>query len=294
MNGTAIKPMEGYLRTVADLNWTIAGVGDFDGDGKADVLWRNSSTGENYLYPMTGNAIKPTEGYLRTVADQAWRIAAVADYSGDGKVDVLWRHSTTGENYLYPMNGTAILAGEGYLRSVAEFSWQPVAAAFSSPVHVGDLVITEIMANPMAVANNAGEWFEIHNVTTRTLDLKGLRVRDDGGSSFAIAGSVLLQPGGFAVLGNNANPTLNGGAPVSYGYTGFALANSNDAIEIVKGQTLIDRVTYTTSVSGVSRTLKTQSYDVVANDLLANWCQAQSPYGSGDLGTPGAQDLTCP
>jgi hypothetical protein len=146
----------------------------------------------------------------------------------------------------------------------------------------------------MAVANNAGEWFEIHNVTTRTLDLKGLRVRDDGGSSFAIAGSVLLQPGGFAVLGNNANPTLNGGAPVSYGYTGFALANSNDAIEIVKGQTLIDRVTYTTSVSGVSRTLKTQSYDVVANDLLANWCQAQSPYGSGDLGTPGAQDLTCP
>jgi len=24
---------------------------DHDGDGKADILWRNTSTGQNYLYP---------------------------------------------------------------------------------------------------------------------------------------------------------------------------------------------------------------------------------------------------
>ena len=295
MNGTSIKPMEGYLRTVADLDWSIAGVGDFDGDGKADVLWRNSSTGENYLYPMTGNAIKPTEGYLRSVADQAWRVAAVGDYNGDGKTDVLWRHSTTGENYLYPMNGTAILAGEGYLRAVADFAWQPVAAASSSPVNVGDLVITEIMANPDAVLDNAGEWFELYNTSARTLDLKGLRVHSDTSESFAIAGSLLLQPGSFTVLGNNADPALNGGVPVSYGYSGYALANSNDAIQIVKGQTLIDRVTYTTSALGAARSLRAASYDPVSNDVAANWCQATTVYGSGgDRGTPGQPNVECP
>ena len=32
---------------MADLNWQVAGTGDFDGDGKSDIFWRNTSTGEN-------------------------------------------------------------------------------------------------------------------------------------------------------------------------------------------------------------------------------------------------------
>ena len=34
---------------------------------KPDLLWRNSSSGQTYLYPMDGRTIKSTEGYLRTV-----------------------------------------------------------------------------------------------------------------------------------------------------------------------------------------------------------------------------------
>ena len=35
---------------VAPLEWIIAGVGDFNGDGKPDILWRNTSSGENYVW----------------------------------------------------------------------------------------------------------------------------------------------------------------------------------------------------------------------------------------------------
>jgi len=124
MNGLAILAGEGYLRTVASQDWQVAGVGDLDGDGRADIVWRNSETGENYLYPMLGLAIKPTEGYLRTVADQDWEIAGVGDFTGDGKDDLVWRHAGSGENYIHPMVGTAILAGEGYLRSVPDLAWK--------------------------------------------------------------------------------------------------------------------------------------------------------------------------
>jgi hypothetical protein len=104
--------------------WQVKGVADLDGDGKADIVWRNATTGENYLYPMDATTIKASEGYFRTVADLNWQIVAVGDYDGDGKSDLLWRNSSTGENYLYPMDGRTIKPGEGYLRAVADQNWR--------------------------------------------------------------------------------------------------------------------------------------------------------------------------
>jgi glucose/arabinose dehydrogenase len=130
MNGLAILSTEGHVRRVASQNWQVAGVGDLDGDGNSDILWRNQVSGENYLYPMLGISIKPTEGHLRTVSDANWQVAGVGDFNGDGKDDLAWRNSSSGENYIYLMAGTAI-AGEGYIRTVTDPSWQIV--------QVGDL-----------------------------------------------------------------------------------------------------------------------------------------------------------
>src|SRR5439155_530321 len=116
------------IHTDANPNGEIRGQvlpvrGDLNGDGRSDVLWRNTSTGENYLYPMNETTILAGEGFLRTVADSNWKIAGVGDFDGDGKADILWRNSATGEDYIYLMNGTTI-AGEGFLPTVADQSWQ--------------------------------------------------------------------------------------------------------------------------------------------------------------------------
>src|SRR5438445_13608258 len=96
---------------------------DFDGDCKSDVLWRNSATGEDYLWLMNGLTIA-SGGFLTTVGDPAWQIQATGDFDGDGKADILWRNAVTGENYIWLMNGLTI-ASQGFVDSVdAPSCWQ--------------------------------------------------------------------------------------------------------------------------------------------------------------------------
>jgi hypothetical protein len=61
------------LATVADLNWKIAAVGDFDGDSKSDILWHNNATGQNQIWFMNGGTLT-TAAWLATTADLNWSL----------------------------------------------------------------------------------------------------------------------------------------------------------------------------------------------------------------------------
>ena len=84
----------------------FANPGDFNGDCRSDILWRNNTTGEVDLWIMNGTSITSAAN-LGTIATN-WTIAGLGDFNGDGRSDILWRNSTTGEVDLWLMNGTAI------------------------------------------------------------------------------------------------------------------------------------------------------------------------------------------
>jgi len=75
--------------------WKFAGIGDFNGDGTSDVLWRNPTTGQMDEWQMkNGNWSNSINlGTFNT----AYNVAAVNDFNGDGTSDVLWRNPTTGQ-----------------------------------------------------------------------------------------------------------------------------------------------------------------------------------------------------
>jgi hypothetical protein len=164
----------------------------------------------------------------------------------------------------------------------------PVAAA------PGDIVINEIMQNPAVVGDNAGEWLELYNTTGSAIDINGWTIADAGADSHVInnGGPLLIPAGGFLVLGNNTDSGTNGGVTVAYSYGGsWFLANADDEVILSDGSlTEIDRVEYDggpnfPDPTGASMALIDTSLD---NNVGANWCEASTPYGDGDLGTPGA------
>ncbi len=95
--------------------------GDFDGDGKVDILWRNAATGENTIWLMNGASVA-SQVPLPTIPDQNWTIGAVGDLTGDGKSDIVWRNQATGQNTIWVMNGT-VLSSQFPLPPVPDPAW---------------------------------------------------------------------------------------------------------------------------------------------------------------------------
>jgi FG-GAP-like repeat len=88
------------------LNVALEGIGDFDGNGRADMLWRNKTSGNSVMsyhnldgtvasWPVVSNFIDP----VRTAAQR------VGDINGDSKDDIVWRNTASGNVVISLMNG---------------------------------------------------------------------------------------------------------------------------------------------------------------------------------------------
>ncbi|MBN1917717.1 MAG: FG-GAP repeat protein [Verrucomicrobia bacterium] len=102
----------GVITTVnPDSGWVIEGVGDFDGDGRSDVLWRNTTTGQVAAWLLRDLRIRRAGVVAAVDPASGWAIRAVGDFNGDGKADVLWRNTATGDVAIWRLDGITFKGG---------------------------------------------------------------------------------------------------------------------------------------------------------------------------------------
>ena len=179
----------------------------------------------------------------------------------------------------------------------------------------GDLIINEIQKNPCVLGDDAdgdgnpdctlvdelGEWFEVYNNYGQEINLKGLVVSDAGSEPevFTVSEDLIVPAQGFVVFGTNGDTATNGGYEADYVYTGgdagFKLSNGDDEIILSNAQGVIDEVGYDNGENfpddkGYSLSLAPNILDAMDNDIGTNWCNAASPYGDGDSGSPGEEN----
>ncbi len=101
---------------------------DFDGDGKADILWHNSATGQLLTWYMNGTAVK-SYGSVFAQINPAWNVAAVADVDGDQTPDILWENAQTGQLLFWLMNNTSVIQYGAPFATVPDLDWHVVSLA---------------------------------------------------------------------------------------------------------------------------------------------------------------------
>jgi len=148
------------------------------------------------------------------------------------------------------------------------------------------------MYAPKAVYDDKGEWIEIYNRGSESIDLKGWTLRDNSFDKHTIDQSLSIAPGGYVVLGNNADTATNGGYTANYMYSNFQLRDlTGDSVQLVDSMNrLVDTVSFKialpwpTKIAGVSiERISTE----MSGTAPGSWAHATATYGDGDKGTPG-------
>lgn len=164
-----------------------------------------------------------------------------------------------------------------------------VVTARGTVATVPRVVINEIMANPRAVIDERGEWFELRSLEERPLDLRGWRVISENDVGVDIDRSVALPATGIIVLARDGDVRSNGGVNASYAYgSRVALGNGADWIALkMPDGTTVDSVAWTSALAGRSQAVvdgEPRQVDVAGR----GWATSTTMFGSGDFGTPGS------
>ena len=99
-----VPARSGFADLTRNLRYNVAGVGDFDGDGRDDVLLRRDD-GFWLFYAMDGRRHVPARsGFADLTRNLRYNVAGVGDFDGDGRDDVLLRRDD-GFWLFYAMDG---------------------------------------------------------------------------------------------------------------------------------------------------------------------------------------------
>ena len=143
---------------------------------QTDILWRNTSTGEDVVWYMNGVTLTGSTDFYE-VMDQTWTIVGVGDFNGDGKPDILWRNTSTGEDTVWYMNGVT-LTNWADLYRVTDQTWTIVGVGDFNGDGKPDIVWRNISSGNNVVwymnGANLTSWVSLLTIADQTWTIVGV------------------------------------------------------------------------------------------------------------------------
>jgi hypothetical protein len=194
--------------------------------------------------------------------------------------------------------------GSGGAIDATEASDSSLRDTCPAPPGPGDLAIDEIMITSVAGSGDDGEWVEIQNTRSCSLNLQGLHGECPDGANvrtFDVGSDLWLPPFGTFIVADSSDPAVNHDLPgellVWAAHTGDVLRKDGATITLTMNAAIVDSVTYPTLKIGVGQSLAFPSdCDADARSDWTEWQPSVASWFPAFFGTPNApnDDVHCP
>jgi hypothetical protein len=136
--GGSYTGMQHKSVTVIHLEEAPSTGNDFNADGIADILFRNTSTGKNLIFFQNANGTRASYAYTSALST-SWNAEGIADFNGDGITDILFRNTSTGKNLIFFQNANGTRASYAYTSALST-GWSVAGVADFNGDGIADIL----------------------------------------------------------------------------------------------------------------------------------------------------------